>query len=177
MVIDRTPFQGGTFGSTLGGNTKARYNSVQEKSLKSNNNITNRKYINPLKPKSRKGNNNMKTKEEVIEMIRKDMTGCYTCSWSCDEQGYNGMFSSQYVDDLFQEENQLGYHNNECILDEEWELSQCQPVTNEDIDIYEWAQEFDDDTIERLRKEINEGGYYIVTFCNDTCGTLKFLVW
>lgn len=56
MVIHRTPFQGGTFGSTLGGDTTARYYSVQEKSLKSNNNITNRKYINPLKPKSRKGN-------------------------------------------------------------------------------------------------------------------------
>ena len=119
----------------------------------------------------------MKTKEEVIEMIRKDMTGCYTCSWSCDEQGYNGMFSSQYVDDLLNEENKLGYYNYYCILDENWELRQFQPVTNEDIDIYEWAQEFDDYTIERLRKEIDEGGYYIATFCNDACGTLKILVW
>ena len=119
----------------------------------------------------------MKTKDEVIEMIRMDMTGCYTCSWSCDEQGNNQAFASQEVDDLLNEENKLGYHNNECILDEEWELRQFQPVTNEDIDIYEWAQEFDGDTIERLRKEIDEGGYYIATLCNDACGTLKILVW
>ena len=119
----------------------------------------------------------MKTKEEVIEIIRKDMTGCYTCSWSCDNQGNNQAFSSEEVDDLLSEENKLGYHNNECILDEEWELAQFEPVTNEDIDVYEWAQEFDGDTIERLRKEIGEGGYYIATFCNDACGTLKILVW
>ena len=77
MVIYRAPFQGGTFGSTLGGNTKARYNSVQEKSLKSNNNITNRKYINPLKPKSRKGNNNMKnlffcTKNKTYQITKNE---------------------------------------------------------------------------------------------------------
>lgn len=110
-------------------------------------------------------------------MIRKDMTGCYTCSWSCDNQGNNQAFASQEVDDLLSEENKLGYYNNECILDEAWELRQFQPVTNEDIDIYEWAQEFDGDTIERLRKEIDEGGYYIAAFCNDTCGALKILVW
>ena len=119
----------------------------------------------------------MKTKEEVIEMIRKDMAGCYACVSTCDNQGYNQMFSSQYVDDLLDEENQLGYHNAECLMDEEWELCQFVPVTNEDIDIHEWAQEFDDDTIERLSKEIDEGGYYIATFCNDTIGKLELLVW
>lgn len=117
------------------------------------------------------------TKEEVIEILRNDMSGCYTCSWSCDEHGFNGCFSAEYVDDLLKEENQFGDHNVWCILDDGWELCEFRPVTNEDIDIHEWAQEFDDDTIEHLRKDIDAGGFYIATFCNETVGTQKILVW
>ena len=117
------------------------------------------------------------TKEEVIDIISKDMSGCYTCSWSCDEQGFNGCFSAEYVDDLFEEENQFGDHNVWCILDDGWELCEYEPVTNDDIDIREWAQELDDDIIDHLRKDIDAGGFYIATFRNDTCGTQKILVW
>ena len=74
-------------------------------------------------------------KEEVVDIIRKDMSGCYTCSWSCDEQGFNGWFSAEYVDDLLEEENQFGDHNVWCILDDGWELCELGPVTNDDIDI------------------------------------------
>ena len=117
------------------------------------------------------------TKEEVIEIIRKDMSGCYTCSWSCDEQGFNGWFDAQYVDDLFEEENQVEDHNVWCILDDGWELCEFEPVTNEDIEIDVWAQEFDNDTIEYMRKGIDAGGYYIATFCNDCWGTQSILIW
>ena len=117
------------------------------------------------------------SKEEVIEKIKRDMSGCYTCSYSCDEQGYNGSFSSQYVNDLFKEENQVDDDNVWCLLHEGWELLEFEPVTNDDIDIYEWAQEFDNDTIEYMKKDIDAGGYYIATFCDDTWGTQKILVW
>ena len=117
------------------------------------------------------------TKEEVIEIIRNDMSGCYTCSWSCDEHGCNGWFSAQYVDDILKDENQFDYHNVWCILDDGWELREFVPVTNEDIDIHEWAQELDDATIEHLRKDIDAGGFYIATFVNETVGTQKILVW
>ena len=122
------------------------------------------------------GRDNM-SKEEVIEKIKRDMSGCYTCSYSCDEQGYNGSFSSQYVNDLFKEENQVDDDNVWCLLHEGWELLEFEPVTNDDIDIYEWAQEFDNDTIEYMKKDIDAGGYYIATFCDDTWGTQKILVW
>ena len=116
-------------------------------------------------------------KEEVIEKIKRDMLGCYTCSYTCDVQGYNGSFLSEYVDDLFEDENQVDDCNVWCLLNERWELCEFKPVTNDDIDIYEWAQDFDNDTIEYLRKDIDAGGYYIATFFNDTCGTHKILVW
>lgn len=117
------------------------------------------------------------TKEEVIEIIRKNMSGCYTCCYSCDEQGFNGAFSSQYVDDLFKEENGVDDHNVWRLLDEDWELCNFEPVTNEDIEIDIWAQEFDEDTIEHLRRDIDYGGYYIATFCSDYYGTQSLLVW
>lgn len=110
------------------------------------------------------------TKEEVIEILRNDMSGCYTCSWICDEHCFNGWVSAQYVDDLFEEENQVDDHNVWCLLDDGWELCEFEPVTNEDIDIHEWAQE-------HLRKDIDAGGFYIATFCNVTFGTQKILVW
>lgn len=116
-------------------------------------------------------------KDEVIEMIRKNMLGCYTCCYSCDEQGFNGWFSSQYVDDLFKEENQVDDHNVWCIDDDDWVLNDFSPVTNDDIDICEWAQDFDKKTIEYLKKDIDAGGYYIATFVNDYYGTQKILVW
>ena len=117
------------------------------------------------------------SKEEVIEIIRKNMSGCYTCCYSCDEQGFNGAYSSAYVDDLFEEEILVDSHNPWCILDEEWELRNFEPVTNEDIDIEVWAQEFDDETIENLRKAIDDGGFYIATFHNEEWGTQRILVW
>ena len=116
-------------------------------------------------------------KEEVIEIIRKNMSGCYTCSYSCDEQYFNGAFSSQYVDDLFKKKNGAGDHNVWCLLDEDWELRNFEPVTNEDIEIDVWAQEFDNDTIEYMRKGIDAGGYYIATFYNDCWGTQSILIW
>ena len=116
-------------------------------------------------------------KEEVIEIIRKNMSGCYTCCYSCDEQGFNGTYSSAYVDDLFEEEILADSHNPWCLLDEEWELRNFEPVTNEDIDIEVWAQEFDNETIENLRKAIDDGGFYIATFHNEEWGTQRILVW
>lgn len=116
-------------------------------------------------------------KEEVIEIIRKNMSGCYTCCYSCDEQGFNGAYSSAYVDDLFEEEILADSHNPWCLLDEDWELRNFEPVTNEDIEIDIWAQEFDEDTIENLRRDIDYGGYYIATFCSDYYGTQSLLVW
>lgn len=117
------------------------------------------------------------TKEEVIEIIRKNMSGCYTCCYSCDEQGFNGAYSSAYVDDFFEEEILVDSHNPWCLLDEEWELRNFEPVTNKDIDIEVWAQEFDDETIDNLRKDIDDGGFCIATFHNEEWGTQSLLVW
>ena len=119
----------------------------------------------------------MKTKDEVIEMIKKNMTGCYTCEYSCDEQGNNHNYGSVYVDDLFDEEDSLGYDNTRNLEKDTWEMESFYSVTNDDIDIEEWAQEFDKETIEQLRKDIDDGCFYKAIFYNDCVGTRALLVW
>ena len=116
-------------------------------------------------------------KEDVIEIMRKNMSGCYTCCFSCDRHGFNGAFSSTSVEDLLIKEDQFGCYNVWSLLADDWELYDFEPVTNEDIDIDEWAQEFDKDTIDYLRKDIDTGGYYIATFCSEYYGTQRILVW
>ena len=117
------------------------------------------------------------TKNEVINIIKENMWGCYTCVYSCDEQGYNSAYSACPVELLFAEEDTAGGHNPDCLYDEGWTLGSYEHITNEDIDIDEWAQEFDDDTIEQLRRDIDDGIFYKAVFYNDDWGTQEILVW
>lgn len=114
-------------------------------------------------------------KKEVLKKIE-SLRGCYACVYSCDEQGYNGMYNSTPVDDLLDEEIE-GQYNMYCLQDDDWVLDSFTPITNEDIDIEIWAQEFDEETINRIKSQIDEGLYHMAVFSSDYYGTQKILVW
>lgn len=117
------------------------------------------------------------TKSEVLNIIEKNMTGCYTCVYSCNEQGYNGEFHSEPVDLMLEKEDNAGGYNPWCLSGDNWTLGSFEPITNDDIDIEIWGQEFDKETIEQLRKDIDDGIFYKAVFYNDTVGTQEILVW
>ena len=112
------------------------------------------------------------TKANVIDMIEK-MRSCVTCVYTADSQGYNGWYSEIYVDDLL-DDVELG--------DESWELAGFSQLTEGDIDVEEFCQEFDDEEIEAVKEGIKNGEYYLATFTREECGygevgTYQVLVW
>lgn len=123
-------------------------------------------YRNPQpKPYGSTGKPEYMTKNEAIERIEA-MRGCDTCMFSCDNQGNNRWYSSIFVDRLL-----------DSIEDEGWELSDFSSITNEDIDVEIYCQEFTEDLIEVTRQGIERGEYSIATFTNDELGTKRILVW
>ncbi|MGM9694590.1 MAG: hypothetical protein ACI3YC_06240 [Alloprevotella sp.] len=104
------------------------------------------------------------TKKEAIERIEA-MHGCDTCMYSCDNKGNNGWYRSVFVDFLL-----------DSLEDEGWKLADFSPITNEDIDVEIWCQEFTQDLIEETRQGIERGEYSIATFTNEELGTKRILV-
>ena len=100
------------------------------------------------------------TKENVIEMIEK-MRSCVTCVYTADAQGYNGWYSEIYVDDLL-DGVELG--------DESWELAEFSKLTEGDIDVDEFCQDFTDKLIDGVKEGIQKGKYYLATFTREECG-------
>lgn len=115
-------------------------------------------------------------KSEVIEIIKR-MMGDWTCVWTCDNQGYNAAYASvpveQYLDDI----NCLGYENMENLTKEDWKLAGFIPISEGDIDVEEWGQEFSENIREGIRQGIKDGDYSMATFVNDEAGTIKILVY
>lgn len=112
----------------------------------------------------------MKTKEEVMEMIKKN-AGFSAYVYRC-EHGCNGEYSIQEFDDILKEDTKWGYHNPWCLLDEEWELQRFEPVTNEDVYVYHWEQEDDyEGCIEGLKEAIDAGEFYCAEFYKFYDGT------
>lgn len=114
-------------------------------------------------------------KEEVLKKIE-SIRGCYTCVYSCNEQGNNGAYHCEPVDGLLDEEIEENY-NAWCLKEDAWVLDSFESITNNDIDIDIWAQEFNHETIDIIRKQIDEVSYYLAVFSNDNVGTQKILVW
>lgn len=111
--------------------------------------------------------NLMTTKGNVLEMIEA-MHGNDTCVHTTDAQGNNCNYSRIYVDDLLE---RCGFEN------ESWSLSGFSKITEGDIDLDEFCQEFDDEEIEGVKEGIKNGEYYIATFTNEERGTYEVLVW
>lgn len=116
--------------------------------------------------------NLMTTKGNVLEMIEA-MHGNDTCVFTADAQGYNGEHHRIYVDDLL---------DSAEFEDESWELAGFSQLTEGDIDVDEFCQEFTDEEIEAVKEGIKNGEYYLATFTREECGygevgTYQVLVW
>lgn len=107
------------------------------------------------------------TKANALEMIGA-MHGNDTCVYTADAQGYNGEYHRVYVDDLL---DRCGFE------DESWSLSGFSKLTEGDIDVDEFCQEYDDEEIEGVKEGIKNGEYYLATFTNEERGTYEVLVW
>ena len=114
----------------------------------------------------------MTKKGNVLEMIEA-MHGNDTCVFTADAQGHNGEYHRIYVDDLL---------DSAEFEDESWELAGFSQLTEGDIDVEEFCQEFDDEEIEAVKEGIKNGEYYLATFTREECGygevgTYQVLVW
>lgn len=89
------------------------------------------------------------------------MQGDDTCVYTTDAQGYNGWYSRIYVNDLL---------DNVELGDESWELAEFSKLTEGDIDVDEFCQEFTDEEIEGVKEGIKKGEYYLATFTRKECG-------
>lgn len=115
-------------------------------------------------------------KSEVIEIIKR-MSGDSTCVYTCDNQGNNGVYSAVLVDEYLYEINCAGYVNMENLTKDEWQFLGITPISEGDIDVEEWGQEFTEDIREGIRQGIKEGDISMATFVNDERGTIKILVY
>lgn len=107
----------------------------------------------------------MKTREDVISMLESER-GSQVAVRSTDAQGYNESHDAFEIDDVLDAIEEGGY-----------EFLGCQPVTPEDINIEEWAQDFDEDIRESLRQSLADGELYVASFRTEERGQLDLLVW
>ncbi len=107
----------------------------------------------------------MKTREDVISMLESER-GSQVAVRSTDAQGYNESHDGMEIDDVLDAIEEGGY-----------EFLGCQPVTSEDIDIEEWAQDFDEEIRESLRESLADGELYVASFWSDERGQKDLLVW
>lgn len=107
----------------------------------------------------------MKTREDVISMLESER-GSQVAVRTTDTQGYNESHDVIEIDDVLDAIEEGGY-----------EFLGCQPVTPADIDIEEWAQDFDEENRESLRESLADGELYVATFSSDECGQTDLLVW
>ena len=89
------------------------------------------------------------------------MHGNDTCVFTADAQGHNGEYHRIYVDDLL---------DSAEFEDESWELAGFSQLTEGDIDVEDFCQEFDDEEIEAVKEGIKNGEYYLATFTREECG-------
>ena len=107
----------------------------------------------------------MKTREDVISMLESER-GSQVAVRSIDNQGNNESHNAMEIDDVLDAIEESGY-----------EFIDCQPVTPEDINIEEWAQDFDEDIRESLRESLADGELYVAYFSSDERGQMDLLVW
>lgn len=112
----------------------------------------------------------MKTENEVLDML-KDMNGCYTAAYTTDEQGCNSAYSAYNVDWLLDEDN------DECLLHDDWYMTGFEEATLENVDLDEWAQEFDSKTVETYKAQMADGDLFVAHFENDNLGSISILIW
>lgn len=107
---------------------------------------------------------------EVLNML-KEMNGCYTAVYTADNQGYNSAYSAYNVDWLLDEDNA------ECLMHDDWYMTGFEKATPENVDIDEWAQEFDRKTIDTFKAQLADGDLFVAHYENDDLGSISILIW
>lgn len=105
----------------------------------------------------------MKTKGEVMAMMEANAES-WVAIRTNDNQGNNESYDTAEVSAILDDIDNKGY-----------EFSEVVPAAGIDIDV--WAQGFDSEIREGLRKDLENGDLYIARFRSDEYGDMDLLIW
>lgn len=109
-------------------------------------------------------------KENVIGILE-CMLGCVTPTRVTDNNGANECFCKMPVEDFIDEDLQY------CLLNDNWKLVGVRPINPMDIDMDEWAQEFDARCVQDLKKSLQDGYLSIASFQHEVYGEMDIIIW